>query len=70
MTTTHYMPSKAYLLLSTTYYITTPLAPQPPLQPFYCPFSSTTWVSQCQKRTSGLYGAKFLCAKNCCCWML
>jgi len=27
---------------------------QPPLQPFYGPFS---WVSRCQKRTSGLYGA-------------
>ena len=27
-------------------------------QPFYGPFSGTTRVSQCQKRTSGLYGAK------------
>jgi len=27
-------------------------------QPFYCPFSGTTWVSRCQKRTSGLYGAR------------
>jgi len=27
-------------------------------QPFYRPFSGTTWVSQCQKRTSGLYGAR------------
>ena len=27
-------------------------------QPFYGPFSGTTWVSQCQKRTSGLYGAR------------
>ena len=26
-------------------------------QPFYGPFSRTTWVSRCQKRTSGLYGA-------------
>jgi len=32
-------------------------APPPP-QPFYGPFSGTTWVSQCQKRTSGLYGAR------------
>jgi len=28
----------------------------PPAQPFYGPFSGTTRVSQCQKRTSGLYG--------------
>jgi len=27
-------------------------------QPFYGPFSGTTRVSWCQKRTSGLYGAK------------
>jgi len=27
-------------------------------QPFYGPFSGTTRVSQCQKRTSGLYGAR------------
>jgi len=27
-------------------------------QPFYGPFSGTTHVSQCQKRTSGLYGAR------------
>ena len=26
-------------------------------QPFYGPFSGTTGVSRCQKRTSGLYGA-------------
>jgi len=26
-------------------------------QPFYGPFSGTTRVSRCQKRTSGLYGA-------------
>ena len=32
--------------------------PQPPPQPFYSPFSGTTRMSQCQKRTSGLYGAK------------
>jgi len=30
----------------------------PPPQPFYGPFSGTTWVSQCQKRTFGLYGAR------------
>jgi len=30
---------------------------QPP-QPFYGPFSRTTRVSRCQKRTSGLYGAR------------
>ena len=29
-----------------------------PLQSFYGPFSRTTWVSSCQKRTSGLYGAR------------
>jgi len=29
-----------------------------PPQPFHGPFSGTTWVSQCQKRTSGLYGAR------------
>ena len=29
-----------------------------PPQPFYGPFSETTRVSQCQKRTSGLYGAR------------
>jgi len=27
-------------------------------QPFYGPFSGTIRVSQCQKRTSGLYGAR------------
>jgi len=27
-------------------------------QPFYSPFSGTTRLSQCQKRTSGLYGAR------------
>ena len=27
-------------------------------QPFYSPFSGTTRVSRCQKRTSGLYGAR------------
>ena len=27
-------------------------------QPFDGPFSGTTWVSRCQKRTSGLYGAR------------
>jgi len=27
-------------------------------QPFYGPFSVTTRVSRCQKRTSGLYGAR------------
>jgi len=27
-------------------------------QPFYGPFSGTTRVSWCQKRTSGLYGAR------------
>jgi len=32
-------------------YTTTP-------QPFYGPFSGTTRVSRCQKRTSGLYGAR------------
>jgi len=32
---------------------TTPLP-----QLFYGPFSGTTRVSQCQKRTSGLYGAR------------
>jgi len=30
----------------------------PPPQPFYGPFSGTTRVSRCQKRTSGLYGAR------------
>jgi len=30
----------------------------PPLQPFYVPFSGPTRVSWCQKRTSGLYGAR------------
>jgi len=29
-----------------------------PPQPFYGPFSGTTCVSRCQKRTSGLYGAR------------
>jgi len=32
--------------------------PPPPPQPFYGPFYRTTRVSQCQKRTSGLYGAR------------
>jgi len=27
-------------------------------QPFYGPFSGITWVSQCQRRTSGLHGAR------------
>jgi len=31
---------------------------KPPPQPFYGPFSRTTWLSWCQKRTSGLYGAR------------
>jgi len=35
----------------TTPYHTTP-------QPFYGPFSRTTWVNQSQKRISGLYGAR------------
>jgi len=30
----------------------------PPPQPFYGPFSGTTQVSRCQKRTSGFYGAR------------
>ena len=30
----------------------------PPPQPFYGPLSGTTRVSRCQKRTSGLYGAR------------
>jgi len=34
------------------------LCAPPPPQPFYGPFSGTTRVSQCQKRTSGLYGAR------------
>jgi len=29
-----------------------------PPQPFYGPFSVTTRVSRCQKRTSGRYGAR------------
>ena len=29
-----------------------------PTPPLYGPFSGTTWVSQCQKRTSELYGAR------------
>jgi len=29
-----------------------------PPQPFYDPFSGTTRMSWCQKRTSGLYGAR------------
>jgi len=29
-----------------------------PPQPIYGPFSGTTWVSRCHKRTSGLYGAR------------
>jgi len=29
-----------------------------PPQPFYGPFSGTTRVTRCQKRTSGLYGAR------------
>jgi len=32
--------------------------PPPPPQPFYRPFSGTTRVSRCPKRTSGLYGAR------------
>jgi len=27
-------------------------------QSFHIPFSGTTWVSRCQKRTAGLYGAR------------
>ena len=30
----------------------------PPPPPFYGPFSGTSRVSRCQKRTSGLYGAR------------
>jgi len=37
--------------------INTVVLPPPP-QPFYGPFSGTTRVSRCQKRTSGLYGAR------------
>jgi len=33
-------------------------ADKPPPQPFYGHFSGTTRVSRCQKRTSGLYGAR------------
>jgi len=33
-------------------------APHTTPQPFYAPFSGTTRVSQCQKRSSGLYGAR------------
>jgi len=32
--------------------------PHAPPQPFYDPFSGTTLVSRCQKRTPGLYGAR------------
>jgi len=32
-------------------YCTTP-------QPFYGAFSGTTWMSRCQKKNSGLYGAR------------
>ena len=32
--------------------------PPPPAQPFYSLFSGTTRVSRCQKKTSGLYGAR------------
>jgi len=31
--------------------------PPPPPEQFYSPFSGTTRVSWCQKRTSGFYGA-------------
>jgi len=34
------------------------LIPHTHTQPFYDPFSGTTRVSQCQKRTSGLYDAR------------
>jgi len=36
----------------------TPTTTTTTLQPFYGLFSGTTRVSQCQKRTSGLYGAR------------
>jgi len=36
----------------------TATTPPPPPQLFYGPFSGTTRVSQCQARTSGLYGAR------------
>jgi len=45
-----FLPVYILLLLSSSV-TTTP-------QPFYGPFSGTTRVSQCQKRTSGLYGAR------------
>jgi len=32
--------------------------PTPQPQPFYGPFSGISRVSWCQKRTSGLYGAR------------
>ena len=35
-----------------------PAEPPAPPQLFYGPFSGTTRVSRCQKRTSGLYGAR------------
>jgi len=44
-------PGFAMYFALTTTTITTP-------QPFYGPFSGTTRVSRCQKRTSGLYGAR------------
>jgi len=44
------------LILQCQYHIHTTTPPPP--QPFYGPFSGTTWVSRCQKRTSALYGAR------------
>jgi len=48
--TVTYKLAYAFNKMSNTLY-TTP-------QPFYGPFSRTTRVSRCQKRTSGLYGAR------------
>ena len=49
-----------FLLAPLSLPITTPLSlpHHTHTQPFYGPFSGTTRVSRCQKRTSGLYGAR------------
>ena len=43
-----------WIVLKVDCWFTTTTTPQP----FYSPFSGTTRVSRCQKRTSGLYGAR------------
>jgi len=51
------LQKKQYKMLSWIF-ISTNISTTPIPKPFYDPFSGTTQVSWCQKRTCGLYGAR------------